>query len=110
MAKTIEQFKGNIDVMEHTFDEANLELLSISVKFYSKSSRDILIFFEIASQNFKDGKTIKCIFYDENGEVVDTRETYINEKKFPGYDVKEIRCYSDDEFLDTVQSMRVFVY
>lgn len=98
----------NIDIMEGTFEKIGLDIMSINVREQGETDNDISLFMELTGENLESDFKITYVFYDPEGLVFESTESYIRKNDFVGYLVIKENFNYSREFLSKVSSGRIF--
>jgi len=101
--------KKNVDVVESTFSQNNLQVINYGFCEIEKSGNMVLIV-EITSINgnsINSRVDVKANFYDEDGVIIYSGRTGVYEEEFAGYDT--LRIYlSEDGLAFNAAKCRLF--
>lgn len=105
------KLKKHIEIMESTFAANNLQVINIGCKPASNIGGDLEVYVEIASvtgSNLPFSLYIKINLYDDNDDLFMTKESFIRDDRFNGYETITIYC-NDSHVLDKAVKGRLFV-
>ncbi|GEM_PF-3484501 len=107
------ELRKNMDILESTFEQNNLQLLRYTLRPYSDDDADCVLLIEFASlekYHSPDGRlTIKANLYDKNDDLYLTSSHNIYLSDFSGYDTVELDLYDNQRTLLNAKSGRIFV-
>lgn len=99
----------NVDVVESTFSQNNLQVISYGFCGINESGNMALLI-EIASINgnsISSNIDVKANFYDEDGIIIYSESTMVYEEDFTGYDTLKL-CMWEDGLAFNVAKCRLF--
>ncbi len=88
------ELKKNTEIIENTFNKYNLKVLQYSYTDGGIKYDDCIFYIEISSledTTLTEDVKIKLNLYDENGEIVSSKDELILAEKFEGYDTINIK-------------------
>lgn len=104
--------KDHIEIMTHTFEANNLQVLHLGVKPYSSNDADCNLLVELASiegSSISADLTVKINMYDKDEDLYLVKCGYLKADTFSGFDTLSISCYSDGKTLKKAISGKLYV-
>ena len=109
--KKAKELKDNTEIMEATFKNCGLQILSYSFQPYSDDDADCKIIIELSSVGDNilfEGATLKVNLYDKDGEIFLNVKEYIN-SDFSGYDTITLTLYYNQRTLLMAKKAKIFI-
>ena len=111
-ADVAKNLKKNIQIITSTFEQYNLQILSVACKPCSEHDPDLQVFIELASikgASIPDNLEVKINLYDAEGDLYLSSSCIVLADKFNGYDTIELVCADDSRALDIAEKGRLYV-
>ncbi len=111
------ELKKNTQIIQTTFNKFNLQVMQVGYRPYAEDGdddpdADCDFMVEISSLDngpMKSNAYIKINLYDENGDLIDHDNKFINADEFTGYDTFKIMMANDSKTLIRAKSAKVYM-
>jgi hypothetical protein len=99
---------NKIERLEAFEERLSLRFENISIKIYANNA--VSVYCEIHSNKGTTiEKTVKieCTAYDNDGQILDVKNTYVSKDNFFGFEILEF-YFGDDEIADKINKLRLY--
>lgn len=103
--------KNNIEIMTHTFENNNIQIINTGIKKCSDDDADFTFLFEVSTikgSSIENDLSVNLNLYNNDGEIILHESFIIDCDHFQGYDTGSISCYLDSKALLLASKGRLY--